>query len=188
MSPFRAWFAATLLALGVASAQPALAQSSTLPPGGPITPPAAFPDLVVTSVKGSMVCTPQGTITATIEATLKNQGQVPADLSTIPFLIVLSGDWWAVSDNNAKYLEKYPPPKTDKAYANGPTKLAANQSITRTMTIAGITKYKSIKGFTQPGLYVLQASADPNKMVVESNEKNNDTRVSVKDPCFKLVK
>lgn len=188
MSPFRAWSAAILLALGFASAQPAFAQSSTTPPGGPLTPPDAFADLVVTSVKAKMTCTPQGTITAGIEATVKNQGKTTADLSNVAWQIVLSADWWAVSDDNKKYLEKYPPAQTVKPYVGGPLKLAYNQSWTGKMTIVGITKYKSIKGITQPGLYVLQASADPNKAIAESNEKNNDTRISVKDPCFKLVK
>jgi hypothetical protein len=185
MSPFRVLFAAMLLALGFASAQPALAQSSTTPPGGPLTPPDALPDLVVTSMKASAVCTPQGTITANIEATVKNQGKTTADLSKVAWQIILAADWWAVSDNNAKYLEKYPPPQTVKPYVGNPMKLAYNQSWTGHMTIVGITKYKTIKGFTQPGLYVLQATADPNKAIAESNEKNNDKRINIKDPCFK---
>jgi hypothetical protein len=53
------------------------------------------------------------------------------------------------------------------------------------MTIAGITKYKYPKNITVAGNYVLQARADPNKSVPESNEKNNDTRTTVADPCFK---
>lgn len=187
-SSLRTALAALLLALAFATAQPVFAQSSTTPPGGPLTPPDAFPDLVVSSMKASAVCTPQGTITANIEATVKNQGKTAADLSKVAWQIILAADWWAVSDNNAKYLEKYPPPQTVKPYVGGPMKLAYNQTWTGKMTIVGITRYKTIKGITQPGSYVIQATADPNKAIVESNEKNNDTRVSMKDPCFKLVK
>ena len=188
MSSFRPLFAALLLALGFASAQPAFAQSSTTPPSGPIMAVDALPDLVISSMKGSAVCTPQGTITATIEATVKNQGKSTADLSKVTWQIILAADWWAVSDNNAKYLEKYPPPQTVRPYVGGPMKLAYNQTWTGKMTIAGITKFKSIKGITEAGPYVLSATADPNKHIAESNEKNNDRRVTVKDPCFKLVR
>jgi hypothetical protein len=188
MSPFHAFLRLLSLALCLAGAQPAFAQSSTTPPSGPIMAVDALPDLVISSMKGSAVCTPQGTITATIEATVKNQGKSTADLSKVTWQIILAGYWAATSDNNAKYLEKYPPPQTVTPYVGGPMKLAYNQTWTGTMTIAGITKYKSIKGITGGGPYVLSATADPNKHIAESNEKNNDKRVTVKDPCFKLVR
>lgn len=188
MTPFHGFPRLLSLALCLACAQPAFAQSSTTPPAGPIIPVDAFPDLVISAMKGSAVCTPQGTITATIEATVKNQGKTTADLSKITWQIILSGDWWAASDNNKKYLETYPPPQTVKPYVGNPMKLAYNESWTGKMTIAGITKFKSIKGVTEPGPYVLQATADPYKQIAESNEKNNDKRVTVKDPCFKLVR
>ena len=187
MSRFRAWPAALLLALTFAWAQPAFAQSTT-PPGGPLTPPDALPDLVISSIKGSAVCTPQGTITATIEATVKNQGKATANLSNIAWQIILSGTWVAISDDNSKYLEKYPPPQTVTPYAGGPMTLAYNETWPGKMTIAGITKFKPLKGATQPATYVLWAHADPNKLIGESNEKNNDKSVSVKDPCFKPVR
>jgi hypothetical protein len=184
MSPFHVLPAALTLALGLAWTQPAFAQSSTMPPGGPLIP-AALSDLVISAIKGSAVCTPQGTITATIQATVKNQGQSAADLTKIAWQIIMAGDWWAVSDDNKKYLVTYPPAQTVKPYAGGPMKLAPNQTWSGKLTIAGITRFKTIKGITQPGTYVLQATADPNKRIPETNEKNNDARVSVKDPCFK---
>jgi hypothetical protein len=182
MSPFRALFAALPLALGFLSGQPAIAQSTT-PPGGPIIP---LPDLVVTAVKGSAVCTPQGTITANIEAVVKNQGLATADLKSIAWQIILSAQWWPQAGK--QYLEKNPPPQTVQPFVGGPMTLAPNATWKGTLTIVGITKYISKKGATVPGNYVLQARADPNKGVPESDEKNNDTRTTVADPCFKPVR
>lgn len=187
-SSVRAACAALLLALGCAAAQPALAQSSTTPPSGPITTPPggpiiALPDLVVSSVTATAVCTPQGTITATIVAVVKNQGAAIASLKNVTWQIILSAQWWAQAGN--QYLEKNPPPQTVQPFVGGPMTLPPNATWKGTMTIAGITKYKYPKNITAAGNYVLQARADPNKHVPELNEKNNDTRTTVADPCFK---
>ncbi|MBA4097653.1 MAG: hypothetical protein C0484_12915 [Rhodospirillum sp.] len=191
MSPFRAFLAAMLLALGFASTQPALAQSSTTPPSGPITTPPggpiiALPELVVTSVTASATCTSKGTVTVNIEATVKNQGVAIANLKTIAWQIILSAQWWAQSNN--QWLEKNPPPQTVEPFIGKPETLAPGESWKGHMTIVGITKYVTKKGNTVPGNYVIQARADPYKGVPESNEKNNDTRTTVADPCFKLAR
>ena len=184
MSSFRPLFAAMLLALGFASAQPAFAQSSTTPPGGPII---GLPELVVTSVTASATCTSKGTVTVNIEATVKNQGAAIANLKTIAWQIILSAQWWAAQSGN-QFLEKNPPPQTVEPFVGKPETLAPGESWKGHMTIVGITKYITKKGNTVPGTYVIQARADPYKGVPESNEKNNDTRTTVADPCFKLAR
>ncbi len=42
-----------------------------------------------------------------------------------------------------------------------------------------------MKGITVSGPLRYSGRADPNKAIAESNEKNNDKRIDVKDPCFK---
>jgi hypothetical protein len=186
MSSFHAFLIA--LALGLACAQPAFAQGSTTPPGGPLTPPDALPDLVVTSVQASAICTPQGNITATIVAVVKNLGpKATIDLSGITWQIILSAGWSA-SDGKG-YLETNPPPKTVTPYAGGPMKLAPGETWKGTMSIAGITKYITKKGNTKPGRYTFLVLADPYGKIPESNENNNAKASGhVDDPCFKLAR
>ena len=93
MSPFRAFFGSDAAGarLRLDSAGPR--RSSTTPPSGPITTPPGgpiigLPEPAVTSVTASATCTSKGTVTANVEATVKDQGAAIANLKTIAWQII----------------------------------------------------------------------------------------------------
>lgn len=181
---------AVLLGLSVLCVSPVSAQVKKPSPGqeGPVKPtqpvvPAGWlPDLVVTSVKVAATCEANGTVTATINAIVKNQSQKgTADLSKIPWQIVLAADWWSTSGPETLEQSAVKPvlPQMD-----GPMSLKPGQWIARTLTITGIPKHKpGAAGGTH--LFGFKVTADPLKGVAEADEKNNEKLAFAPDPCTK---
>jgi len=150
----------------------------------PIIPPEWKPDLVVASAKVTTVCTAQGTVTANIVATIKNQSSKgTADLSKVPWHIIAEARWWPQSSSS--YLEN-PSKQTVKPQAGGPTTLKPGQTWTAKLAIVGLPKYKTNLGNTVAGNYVFEVKADPLKAVAEGNENNNTVMTVAPDACFKL--
>src|SRR5262245_6096347 len=99
MSRIHAPFSAAAMALALACAQPAFGQSSTTPPGGPLTP-ALMPDLVIVMAAVSVKCIDGKKVNAAITATMQNKGAVgTADFSKITWQIGVGAKWWAVPGN-----------------------------------------------------------------------------------------
>jgi CARDB len=178
---------AILMGLCLLGASPVLAQSTVqqVPQRQvePIIPPEWKPDLVVTSAKVTTVCTAQGTATAKIVATIKNQSpKGTADLSKAVWQIIVEvTSWWSTGVTGVG-LEN-PGKQTVKPQIGGPKTLKPGQSWTGTLTIVGIPKFE--KGGTKPGQYGFEVRADPQKAVAESNEANNELLTYAFDPCFK---
>jgi hypothetical protein len=161
-------------------------QGSPAMPIRPAPPPDALPDLVV-SAKATVVCAPQGTVTATIVATVKNQGaKAIADLSKIPWQIIVEGHWGFTGGEG--FLEKKAG-GTVKPQLGGPKTLKPGESWVGTLKILGIPKMdvaKAKAGGHLSSQFALWAIVDPLKGVAESNETNNTSAtVYFPDPCYK---
>lgn len=184
----RALAAAFILGVGVAGAWPAAAQTRKPAPNSPVkavqptVPPEWLPDLVISSAEATAVCTAQGTVTATVVAKVKNQGQKgTADLSKTPFHVVVDvSEWWSTS--GPINLEG-PPGQTVKPQAGGPAVLKPGESWAGTLVIAGMPKFK--KNPTSKPQYGFVVRADPLKAVAEADEGNNEKMAYVFDPCAK---
>ena len=175
-----AYAAAFVLALiGVPAAAAQTSAPAPKGPGAPMMAKPALPDLTIPSAKVSAKCV-NGTVTATIEATVKD-GEVngTANLSKIPFAIVMGTTWW--STTGPGNLDPAPPSKPVNPQLGGPKTLKPGESWTGTMTITGIPRFKAMK---QPGTYGFQIDADPQKAVTEADEKNNTKLIYAPDPCF----
>ena len=157
-----------ILATWLCWAGPVAAQSST-PPSGPLTPPAAtLPDLVVTKVSVIAGCQ-NNTVTATISTQVKNQGPVAADLTNVPWQIIVEVTW---GTNGLAQLESRNT-QTIKPQQGLPKKtLAPGAVFDTTMVIKGIPRFKA-GGFKNPQ-YSYTVRADPLKGVAEGNENNNE--------------
>jgi hypothetical protein len=182
---------AIVVGMGLACAWPAGGQTRKPGQQGPVkavqptVPKEWLPDLVVTSAEASAMCTPQGTVTATVIATVKNQSpKGTADLSKVPFQIVLEvSKWWSTTSGTGADLEQ-PPGSTVKPQAGGPQSLKPGESWTGKLSIAGIPRFK--KGPTKPGQYGFNVKADPSNAVAEGDEANNEKVTFAFDPCFKF--
>jgi hypothetical protein len=159
---------------------PAHSQSGTITnPPKIIVPAAALPDMAITNMQTTPVCTPKGTTTANIKVTVTNIGKATADLSKITWAIIVSADWWPVT---YELLAKTPPPALVWPQAGGPTAFTPGQSWTTTLTINGIPAMK--KNAKVPGQHGVMAHVDPNNKLPESDEKNNSREFVFFDPCF----
>ena len=143
----------------------------------------ALPDLVITSASVTPKCGGMGgTWTANIVATVKNNGQVAADLSKITWQIVLEADWGFTAGN--------PSAKTVKPQVGGPKELKPGESWTGTLTINGIPKAnvsKAKKGGHPTAQFSFAVKADPSNGVAEANEKNNEKLIYLPmTTCSKL--
>ena len=172
-------FAAFVQPAGV----PALAQNAPIT-NAPITgtprlvlPPDALPDMAITFMQTTPICMPNGTTTANIKVTVTNIGKAKADLSKIPWSIIVSADWWAVT---YELLAKAPPPLV-WPQAGGPASFAPGQSWTTTLTIAGIPAMK--KNVKIPGAHGVAVHLDPGNKLAESNEMNNHRHDLFYDVC-----
>lgn len=152
-------------------------------PTQPIGPPELLPDLVVASAVVTMKCQADGTRSATIVATVKNQSaKGTADLSKVPWQIIVEADWgWGSGGLK---------PPTVKPQAGGPKTLKSGESWKATLTIAGIKPPTQQTPGSGPAVesYNIQVIADPLKGVVESNENNNDKveHVNLDKDCLQI--
>lgn len=170
-----------LAALIQLAGAPAGAQNApvTTPPGGPITP-VVLPDLAVIKIAAKVACVGGKTVTATIAATIKNQGTVgSADFSKVPLQVGIAAGWGATSGN--LLLESLAQTANPQLAVAPPVKPGESRSFT--FVIAGIPKYKA--GTTKPKQYVFVVTADPKKGIYESNENNNEKLTYAWDPCNK---
>lgn len=171
-------FAAALVVAAAADGQ--TGSTGQRGPSRPTPPKIALPDLTITAVKATTTCA-NGTVTATIVATVKNGDQNGlADLSKIPFAIVMDANWG--STVGAGSLDGAPPLKPVKPQSGGPKTLKPGETWTGTMTITGVPRFKA--GAPKTAKYVFTVNADPLKGVAETDEKNNgSTPVYASDPC-----
>lgn len=177
---------AVLIALLVAISTPSEGGQAA-PPGqrGPVKPApggprlSGLPDLTITSANVTVTCVNK-TVTANIEATVKNGGiNGVADLSKIPFAIVMDASWGSISGSGA--LEESST-KPVNPQLGGPKTLKPGESWTGKMTITRMPRFKS--GLPKPGVYSFAVNADPVKGVAEADEKNNTKLAYADDPCF----
>lgn len=148
-----------------------------------VIPPEYKPDLMITSMNITTVCTAQGTVTANIAATIKNQSaKGTADLSKIPWHIIAEAMWWPAY--SVTYLENQSK-TTIKPQVGGPTTLKPGQTWNAKLTILGIPKYKTNLGNAAPIIYHFEVKIDPLNGVAESNEGNNKWMKTAPDACFK---
>ena len=166
-----------LFAAGV----PAALAQSTQPPQGPITNvPGGLlgqPDLIVSEAT-TAVCAPNGTVTINIDAYIKNVGNAAADLSAIPWHIIVEATWSGTPNELVQPVKQTVKPQAgikDKSIAAGATVKAR-------LSIVGISPYQKI--FAVPNRYIATVTVDPTNGVKESNEKNNTAQHFVDDPCF----
>lgn len=164
--------------------KPSPGQEGGLQPTQPVVPAEFLPDLVVASAKATATCTAKGSVTAKIEATVKNQSpKGPADLTKVPWQIVVEvTKWWSTSGEGPLDPTKGSV-KTVKPQQGGPKVLKPGESWTTVLEIANMPPFKT--GLQNPGTYGFTVRADPLKGIGESNEANNDLIVYAKDPCFK---
>src|SRR5262245_4258270 len=179
----RSLFQALLFTTALVVAAPAYSQTGSAGQRGPSTPGPpriALPDLTITSVKATTACA-NGTVTATIVATVKNGAQNGlADLSKIPFAIVMDASWGSTVGSGS--LDQTPPLNPVKPQLGGPKMLKPGETWTGTMTITGIPRFKA--GAPKTARYSFVVNADPLKGVAETDEKNNgSTPVYASDPC-----
>lgn len=184
----RTMLLALTVGIGLTGVQPAASQARKPAPQGPVkavqpsVPTDWLPDLVIVSAEATATCAPNGTVNATVVATVKNEGtKGTADLSKLPFHTVLEvSSWWPTSGNDN--LEKLPAPMV-KPQAGGPPTLKPGQSWQGKLSIAGMPKFK--KKPTNAPQYGFVVRADPSKAVAEANEANNEKFAFVLDPCAK---
>ena len=167
---------------------PAAAQTSGSAPGqrGPGAPmrgkpvlPPLLPDLTIPSAKVSAKCV-NGTVTAVVDATVKNgDTNGMADLSKIPFGIVMGATWFSTTGSGSLVTETSTKPVNPQL--GGPKTLNPGQTWNGTMTITGIPRFSPLK---KAGQYGFEVTADPAKAVAETDEKNNTKLVYASDPCF----
>jgi hypothetical protein len=157
------------------------AQIRPAPPGPvlpiPVTVPKyALPDLVVSWLNVEVSCTPKGTVTATIQATVKNQGTIGvANFSAHPFAVSLQGSWF-LGGGQIPYMDEPAWPQ-----AGGPKTLKPGESWTTTFSFQAIPKHLKA---TAGNYFGFRADADPAKLVSESDETNNGVYKYVFDPCY----
>lgn len=145
-------------------------------PGGP---KILLPDLTITSAKVTLTCGNK-IVTANIEATVKNgDTNGVADLSKIPFAIVMDATWGSTSGLNGLEDSSTKPVNPQ---LGGPKTMKPGESWTGKMTITGIPRFKP--GTAKAGQYVFPVNADPVKGVAETDEKNNTKLAYAYDPCF----
>ncbi len=179
MSGCAAAFVLALVAVPVAAAQTTGSAPGQRGPVGPMRAKPALPDLTIPSAKVSAKCA-NGTVTATIDATVKN-GELngTADLSKIPFGIVMGVTWFSTSGGGN--LDPAPPLKPVNPQLGGPKTLKPGESWSGTMTVTGMPRFKALQ---KAGTYGFSIEADPTKAVTEADEKNNTKLVYATDPCF----
>jgi len=175
--------------LGVSPGDAQLRKGSPGQEGGvqaiqPIIPP--MPDLVVASVKATVACAANGTVTATIIATAKNQSaKTTADLTKIPGKVLVEIEWWSPIG----WVKPSPPPPASLKLV-GPNALKPGESWTVTAKISNIPTYDKkalAKGYgpNAPMQHGFRATVDPLSSVNEANEGNNSQAVFQDDPCLK---
>jgi len=177
---------AVLIALLFATSSPSAAEQAT-PPGqrGPAKPAPGgpkiqmLPDLTITSAKVTVTCGNK-TVTANIVATVKNGGaSALADLSKIPFAIVMDASWGSTFGPGV--LEESST-KPVNPQLGGPKTMKPGESWTGKMTITGMPRFKP--GTAKAAEYSFFVNADPLKGVAEADETNNTKLAYANDPCF----
>ena len=177
---------AVLIALLFATSTPSAAGQAAPPgqrgpakpaPGGPKIP--RLPDLTISSAKVTVTCGNK-TVTANIEATVKNGDTSGlADLSKIPFAIVMDASWGSISGLSS--LEETST-KPVNPQLGGPKTMKPGESWSGKMTISSMPRFKP--GTAKAGVYVFSVHADPVKGVAETDETNNTKLAYADDPCF----
>ena len=171
--------AALAAAFILCAGEPALAQNAPITNVPNVVLPGALPDMAITNMQTTTTCTPKGTTTANIKVTLTNIGKSKADLSKIPWSIIVSAEWWPVT---YELLAKTPPPTLVWPQAGGPAAFTPGQSWTTTLTIVGIPAMK--KNVKIPGQHGVIVNVDPGNKLSESDEMNNHRQELFFDPCF----
>jgi len=163
--------------------KPSPGQEGPVMPTQPVIPTDWLPDLVITSVKVAATCEANGTVKATINVIVKNQGSKrTADLSKIPWQIILAADWWPTG---GPATVEQPAVKPVLPQAGGPMSLQPGQWVARTLTITGIPKHKPGAAGGDTHQFGFKVTADPTKGVAEADEKNNEKSAFAPDPCTK---
>lgn len=164
----------------IVSGTTAGAQNIPAPPGPvvavpPTVPKYAMPDLVVTFMSVEASCTPQGTVLAKMQATIKNQGTIGiANFSANLFYVSLQGSWF-VGGGQIPYMEKPVSPQQ-----GGPKILKPGESWSTSFGFH-IPKHLTASAGNYFGF---RADADPLKLVAESDEANNGVYKYMFDPCY----
>lgn len=157
------------------------AQNTPAPPGPvmavqPAVPKYALPDLVITFMSVEASCTPQGTVTAKMHATVKNQGTIGiANFSANLFYVSLKGSWF-LGGGQIPYMDKPVSPQ-----AGGPKTLKPGETWSTTFSFTGIPKHLTA---TAGNYFGFRVDADPAQIVAESDETNNGVYKYVFDPCY----
>jgi hypothetical protein len=163
--------------------KPSPSQEGPVMPTQPVIPTEWLPDLVVTSVTVAATCEASGTVKATINAIVKNQSPKGiADLSKIPWQIILAADWWPTGGPATVGQSAVKPVLPQ---AGGPMSLKPGQWVARTLTITGIPKHKPGAAGGGTHQFGFKVTADPTKGVAEADEKNNEKSAFAPDPCTK---
>jgi hypothetical protein len=171
--------AALVAAFILCASEPALAQNAPITNTPKIiTPPAALPDLAISKFQATPVCMPNGSTTVTIKVTLTNVGKAKADLSHIPYQMIVSADWWPVTYD---ILAQKPPQDVIAAQASGPKSLAPGESWPATLTVSGIPAMK--KKVNPPGAHGVMTTIDQGNKLSESDEFNNNREYVFYDVC-----
>ncbi len=137
-----------------------------------------LPDLAVTLAKVSVTCVRGSYVKAVISATLENLSTRSADLSKVPWQIIVKADW-SPSMGSGQLMDR--DKETIMPTANGPILWRPGQHLARTLTIHGIPKYKETA--PQPRQYGFAVRVDPKNLIAESDESNNAGMATALDPC-----
>jgi hypothetical protein len=166
--------------VGAETAQPVPARAVTQ--RAPRPPEAArigqLPDLAVTAAKVSLTCVRGNSVKAVISATFENLSTRSADLSNVPWQVIVKAEW--SPRMGSRHLVD-PDKETIMPTASAPVLWRPGQNLARTLTIHGIPKYK--KTAPQPRQYGFAVRVDPKNLIAESDESNNAGIATALDPC-----
>lgn len=169
--------AALAAAFILCAGAPALAQNAPITnPPTVIVPPAALPDLLLTSPAIAATCNANKTVTINLKATFKNIGQSPAKF-TASHTIAKSSYGYASGKANLADPAITP----IQTYPTGPATIAPGASFTVQLSIGPLSRYKPM---SSPGKYTATAIINPNKSIAETDHHNNGVGGYVNDPCF----
>ena len=161
--------------VGAETAQPAPARAvSQLAPAARV---GHLPDLAVTAAKVSVTCVGGNYVKAVISATFRNLSARSADLSRVPWQIVVKAEW--SPSMGSGYLMD-PGKETVMPTANGPVLWRPGQKLARTLTIHGIPRYQETAPL--PRQYGFAVRVDPKNLIAESDESNNTEVATALDP------
>ena len=130
-------------------------------------PPNILPDLVITFGTVTVKCETNGSQKAEFVATVINQSMTgTADLSAIPWQIILAADWWPVDGWGSLSTSG----TWVKPLMGGPMTLKPGEQFTTSLTITGLPHVNPVDNIER---YGFELSADPLDGVKEPDEKNN---------------